>query len=55
MITRQAQEPHMVVKNNQWILGGLMTISKTGNQSVLTATNIGIWQKIAEERRKNEK
>ena len=26
-----------------------------GNQSVSTATNTGIWQRIAEERRKNEK
>jgi len=32
-----------------------MTISKTGNQSVSTATNIDIWQRIAEERRKNKK
>ena len=39
MITRQAQELHMVVEDNQWILGDLMTISKTGNQSVSIATN----------------
>jgi len=45
----------MVVEDNQWILGGLTTISKMGNQSVSTATNIYIWQKIVEERRKNEK
>jgi len=31
MITRQAQEPHMVVEDNQWILEGPMTISKTEN------------------------
>jgi len=45
----------MVVKNNQWILGGPTTILKTGNQSVSTATNTSIWLGIAEERRKNEK
>jgi len=32
-----------------------MIISKTGNRSVSTATNTGTWQRIAEERRKNEK
>jgi len=55
MITRQAQEPHMVVGDNQWILEGQTTISKTGNQSVSIATNTGTWQRIAKERRKNEK
>jgi len=55
MITRQAQEPHMVVGDNQWILEGQTTISKTENQSVSIATNMGTWQRIAEERRKNEK
>jgi len=45
----------MVVEDNQWILGGPTTISKTGNQSVSTATNIGTWLGIAKERRKNEK
>jgi len=45
----------MVVEDNQWILEGPMTISKMGNQSVLTATNMGTWQRITEERRKNEK
>ena len=54
-ITRQAQEPYMVVEDNQWILEGQMTISKTENQSVSIVTNIGIWQRIAEERGKNEK
>ena len=55
MITRQAQEPHMVVEDNQWILGDPTTISKTGNQSVSTATNTNTWQRIAMERRKNKK
>ena len=42
MITRQVQELHMVVKDNQWILEGPTTISKTENQSVSTTTNTGI-------------
>ena len=54
-ITRQAQEPHMVVEDNQWILEDPMTISKTENQSVSTATNMDTWQRIIEERKKNEK
>ena len=45
----------MVVGDNQWILEGQTTISKMGNQSVSIATNMGTWQRIAEERRKNEK
>jgi len=45
----------MVVEDNQWILGGPTTISKMGNQSVLTATNTCTWQNIAKERRKNKK
>jgi len=36
-------------------LGGPTTISKTGNRSVSTATNIDTWKRIAEEKRKNEK
>ena len=55
MITRQAQEPYMVVEDNQWILEDPMTISKTENQSVSTTTNMDIWQRIIEERRKNKK
>ena len=45
----------MVVEDNQWILEGPTTISKMGNRSVSTAINTGTWQRIAEERRKNEK
>ena len=45
----------MVVEDNQWILGGPMTISKTESPSASTATNMGIWQGIAEKRRKNKK
>ena len=55
MTTKQVQEPHMVEEDNQWILGGPMTISKMENQSVSTTTNMGTWQGIAKERRKNEK
>ena len=32
-----------------------MTISKMGSPSVSTATNMDTWQRIARERRKNEK
>jgi len=45
----------MVVEDNQWILGDPTTISKIENQSVSIATNIVIWRRIVEERRKNEK
>ena len=55
MTTKQAQEPHMVVEDNQWILRGPTTISKTENQSVSTATNMGTWPEIAEEKRKNKR
>ena len=55
MITRQAQELHMVVEGNQWTLGGPTTISKMENQSVSTAINTDIWRRTAEERRKNKK
>ena len=55
MITRQVQEPHMVVEDNQWILESPMTISKMGNRSVSTATYTDTWRRIAEEKRRNEK
>ena len=55
MITEWVQEQLMEEEDNQWILGSLKTISKMANQSVLTATNMDIWQKNAEQKRKNEK
>jgi len=53
--TKQAQEPPMVVEDNQWTLGNPTTTSRTESQSALTATNTDIWQKSAEQRRKNGK
>ena len=44
----------MMEEDNKWILEGPMTISKMGNQSVSTATNMGTWQGIAEERTRNK-
>ena len=55
MITEWVQEQLMEEEDNQWILGSLKTISKMANQSVLTATNMDIWQKNAKQKRKNEK
>jgi len=52
-ITRQAQEQHAMEGDNQWILGSPTTTLKTGSQSASTATNTDIWQKNAEQRRRN--
>ena len=38
--TRQGQESHMVVEDNQWTLGSPMTTSKTGSLSTSIATNM---------------
>ena len=54
-ITKQALEQHMEEEDNQWILGSLTTISKTGSLSASTATSTDTWQRNAEQRRKNEK
>ena len=54
-ITKREQELPMVVENNQWTLGSLMTTSRTGSQSASTAINMDIWQKNAELKRRNEK
>ena len=45
----------MEEENNQWILGSPMTISKTGSLSVSIATSMDIWQRNAEQRRRNKK
>ena len=55
MITRREQELPMVVENNQWTLGSPMTTSRTGSQSASIATNTDIWQKNAEQKRRNKK
>jgi len=42
-------------EDNQWILGSPMIISKTENPSASIATNTGIWQRNANQRRKNKR
>jgi len=41
-------------KNSPWILERTMTISKTGSQSALIATNMGIWPKNAGRRKRRK-
>ena len=53
-ITKQAPEQHMEDGDNQWILESPMTTLKMGSRSVSIATNTDIWQRNAEQRRKNE-
>jgi len=55
MITRQALEQHMKEEDNQWILGNPMRISRTRSLNASIATSTGIWQRNADQRRKNEK
>jgi len=55
MITKQAPEQHMEEEDYQWILESPMTISKIGSLSASIATNMDIWQRNAEQRRRNEK
>jgi len=42
-------------EDNLWTLGSPMTTLKTESPNVLTATNIGIWQRNVDRRRKNVK
>jgi len=53
-ITKQAQKQHMEEEDNQWILGSPTTILKMGSRSASIATNTDIWQRNAEQRRRNE-
>ena len=55
MITKLAPEQLMEGEDNQLILGSPMIISKMGSPSASTATNIVIWQRNADQRRKNRK
>ena len=55
MITRQALERYMEEENNQWTLGSPMIISKTGSLSASIVTSMDIWQRNAEQRRRNKK
>jgi len=45
----------MEEEDNQWILKSPTTISKIGSLSASIATNTDIWQRNAEQRRRNEK
>ena len=54
-IIRQAPERHMEEEDNQWILGSPMTILEMESQSASIATNTDIWQRNAEQRRRNER
>ena len=40
--------------DNQWILESPMTTLKMGSRSASIAANMDIWQRNAEQRRKNE-
>jgi len=53
--TKRALEQHTEEEDNQWILGSPMTTLKMGSQSASTVTNTDIWQRNAEQRRKNER
>jgi len=54
-ITKQVPERHMEEEDSQWILGSPMKISKMGSLSASIATSMDIWQRSAEQRRRNEK
>ena len=55
MITRLALEQLIEDENNPWILGSPMTISKMGSPSASIATSMVIWQRNADQKRRNEK
>ena len=54
-ITKQVPEQHMEEEDSQWILERPTTISKIGSLSASIAISTDIWQRSAEQRRKNEK
>jgi len=45
----------MEEEDNQWILGSLMRTSKMGSPSASIATSIVIWQRNADQKRRNKK
>ena len=51
-ITKLALERLMEDKDNQWILGGPIITSGMGSLSASIATNIDIWQRNTDQRRK---
>ena len=54
-ITRQTPEQHMVNEDNQWTLERLTRTLKMGSLSALTVTSTDIWQRNAEQRRRNKR
>jgi len=55
MITRQVPEQRMVDENNQWTLESSTRTLKTGSLSVSIVTSMDIWQRNAEQKRRNKK
>ena len=55
MIIRQVLERHMKKEDNQQILRNPMRISRIGSLSASIATSMSIWQRNADQRRRNEK
>ena len=55
MTTKREQKPPMVVEDNQWTSESPTITSKTGSLSASTVTSTDIWQKSAEQKRKNTK
>ena len=55
MTIRQKQEPHTVEGDNLWTLGSPTTTSKIGSLSASIVTNMDIWQRNADRKRRNEK
>jgi len=45
----------MVEKDNLWTLGNPMITSRTGSRNASIATNMDIWQKNADQKKRNEK
>jgi len=55
MTTKLAPEQLMEDKDNQWILGSPMIISRMGSPSASIATSMVIWQRNANQKRRDEK
>ena len=55
MTTKLAPEQLMESENNQWILESPMIISRMGSSSALIATSMVIWQRNADQKRRNKK
>ena len=54
-ITRQVQKQYMEGKDSSWTLESQMKISRMGSWSASIVTNIDIWQRNADPRRRNMK